>query len=187
MLKKLVSIFIRLVHSANNELIFVTLFVEKLLENIILSKEKHPSNILLISITFLVLKLVKSKLVKNWESLNNPDMFTTSSVLKLDKFNESNFIPANRYEISFTLLKDDIASFISFIFVFLKIFLTETIEESSHPLILNLISLSQSSKALSKDLIFIFFLEFISIIFSSFTPLNILFIFISSKMINLTF
>ena len=77
-------------------LIFVTLFVMKLsLENVIATKEVQPSNILLISFTFKVSKLDKSKELKACEPLNIPAIFSTFSVFNLLKSIFFNLLSAN--------------------------------------------------------------------------------------------
>ena len=77
-------------------LILVTLFVTKLsVEKIIVPKEVHPSNIPLISFTFLVLKLVKSKEFKDCEPLNIPAIVSAFSVFNLLKSIFCNLLSAN--------------------------------------------------------------------------------------------
>ena len=67
-------------------LILVTFSVLKVsVGKIIFFKEVHPSNMLLISFTFWVLKWDKSKDDSEVESLNIPLMFSTCSVFNLLK------------------------------------------------------------------------------------------------------
>ena len=174
-LKKLISNFLKLPHCENILLILVTLLVTNLSwEKIISVKEEHPSNISLISFTFLVSKLDKSNICKDSSPLNIPAIFSTFAVFNLLKSKLCNLLLANIYDISFILFKDNPVISISWIPLFRNRFFTEVISEVSQPLIVKADNSVQSSKTLFIEVIFKFLAEVISILIKSWTPLNIL-------------
>ena len=88
-------------------------------------------------------------------------MLSTCSVFNPDKSIDVNLVLANIYDISFTLSKFN--SFKSMLpkLVLWKLFLTEVILEVSNPFISKFDNCVQSSKVLSKEVIFKLFSDFI--------------------------